>query len=162
MADTNYITSIQNLLQELQRITIMSMAETGVDKNSDLTKSVKWIITKDGIKMEVAEYYGYVSDGRKGTKRRAGLRKVPLDVLIQWIKKNNIRPYNGKTVNQLAFAIQNKIYLKGINSKKPVKGKGFAPLVADNVANYTSEELANVLANQIADELVDMFAPVAA
>jgi hypothetical protein len=59
MADTNYIASIKELLDDLRRITIEAMAETGVKSSSDLAKSVKFSFTKDGIKMEVAEYYSY-------------------------------------------------------------------------------------------------------
>jgi len=160
MAETNYITSIKNLLLELQQITIASMAQTGVKNTSDLAKSVKWIITKDGIKMEVAEYYPFVSEGHL-VKRRARLRKVPIDVLVEWIKKRGLIPTGGKTINQLAFAIQTSIYKRGINGKIKTKGKKYADLVATNVADYTSEQLANVLAEAIADDLVDMFAPLA-
>jgi len=160
MAEKNYIQAIQGLLQELKQITIMAMAETGVEKSSDLAKSVKYILTKEGVKMEVNNYYEVVSAGRRGTKRKRGLRRVPLNVLIEWIKQNGIVPRNKKTgrfmtINQLAFAIQNKIYLYGINSKKPVKGKGYADIVENKVADYTAEELADVLAELIAENLVD-------
>ncbi len=161
MGKIDYIEALKNLLQELQQITIEAMASTGVKSTSDLSKSVKYTLTKDGIKMEVAEYYPYVSEGHL-IKRRAGLRKVPIDVLIQWIKKNNIIPNAGKTINQLAWAIQTSIYKKGIRGNKKTKGRKFADKVANNVADYTAEELADVLANEIADELVDMFEPVVA
>lgn len=154
----NYIANIKDLLLELQQITIAAMASTGIKKNSELSKSVKFTTTKDGIKMEVAEYYPWVSEGHL-IKRRAGLRRVPIDVLIEWIKKNNIVPTSGKTINQLAFAIQTSIYKKGIEGKK-VKGKGFAEKVATNVADYTAEELVDYLAIMIADDLVEAFAPV--
>lgn len=165
MADSNYIAAIKGLLEELRTITIMAMASTGVDKDSDLSKSVKYIITKDGIKMEVAEYYAWVDEGHKVT-RKPMVRKVPIDALIQWIKKKGLLGRSKKsgrfiTFNQLAFAIQTAIYKKGIQGKVKTKGKNFAEKVANNVADYTAEELADVLALQIADELVDMFAPVA-
>ena len=166
MADDNYIAAIKGLLEELRLITIQAMAESGVPKSSDLSKSVKYYVTRDGIKMMVAEYYPYVDAGRSGTKRRAGLRRIPLDALIQWIKKNGILGRNKKsgrfiTINQTAWAIQTAIYKRGINSSKPVKGKQFAQKVADNVADYTSEELVNYLAMMVADDLVEAFAPVA-
>lgn len=166
MAETNYIAAIKGLLEELRQITIQAMANAGVPESSDLSKSVKYYVTKDGIKMLVAEYYPFVSEGRKGTTRRAGLRKVPIDALIQWIKKNNIIGRSKKsgrfiTTNSLAFAIQTSIYKRGINSKRPVKGKKFAQTVADNVADYTANELANYLAMMVADDLVQAFESVA-
>jgi len=161
MAETNYIASIKDLLAELQQISIQAMASTGVKSTSDLSKSVKYIITKDGVKMEVLEYYPFVSEGHL-VKRRARIAKVPIDALIQWIKKKGLVPSGKKTINQLAFAIQTSIYKKGISGKVKTKGRKFADLVETNVADYTAEELANSLANEIADELVEMFAPVAA
>lgn len=156
----NYLQDIQDLLTELREITIQSMAASGVKSTSDLSKSVQWYYTKDGVAMKVAEYYPWVSDGHK-VVRRAGVSKVPVDALIEWIKKRNIIPTGKKTINQLAFAIQTSIYKRGIKSKLPTKGKGYADKVAENVADYTAEELANYLATEIADDLVEMFAPVA-
>lgn len=161
MAEDNYIASIKNLLAELQQITIQAMAQTGVNTSSDLAKSVKYVITKDGIKLMVAEYYPFVSEGHV-VKRRALISKVPISALIPWIKKRGLVPKAGKTINQLAFAIQTAIYKRGISGKVKTKGKGFADTVETNVADYTATELADVLAVQIADELVAMFAPVAA
>lgn len=159
MAETNYIASIKELLDDLRRITVQAMAETGIKKSSDLSKSVKFSFTKDGIQMEVAEYYGWVSDGHR-IVRRARVKRVPLDVLIQWIKSKNILPRNQKTgrfitVNQMAFAVQTAIWKRGIQRKTPTIGRGFAQTVADNVADYTAEELANELAMQIADDIVN-------
>jgi len=166
MADTMYIQAIKGLLEELRTITLQAMAETGVETTSDLSKSVKYVFTNDGIKMEVLEYYQYVSEGHS-IKRRARARRIPLDVLIQWIKKKRIVGRNKKngrfiTINQLAFAIQTVIWKRGIMGGVKTKGKKFAEKVANNVADYTAEELANVLAIQIANELEDMFEPVAA
>jgi hypothetical protein len=162
--ETNYFAAIKGLLQELQQITIVAMAQTGVKSSSDLSKSVKYVLTKDGIKLLVAEYYPWVSEGHV-VKRRAGLRKVPIDALIEWIKKNGIVPRNSKTgrfqtINQMAFAVQTAIYKRGIKGGKKTKGRNYANKVADDVADYTAEELANQLALDIADELIEMFQPV--
>jgi len=165
MAERNYIADIKDLLLELRDITILAMAQSGIKETSELSKSVQYVFTKDGIQMKVAEYYPFVSEGHI-VKRRARTSKVPLDALIQWIKKKGIVGRSTKSgrfisVNQLAFAIQMSIFKKGINSKRRAAGKKFAEKVANSVADYTSEELANLLANEIADELVEMFAPVA-
>ena len=159
MAERNYIQEIQGLLAELQQISIVAMAQTGVKKTSDLSKSVKYYITKDGIKMSVLQYYPWVSDGHL-VKRRSHVRRVPIDALVEWIKRRGLVPRGRQTVNQLAFAIQTAIWKRGIKGTVKTKGKNYADLVATDVADYTAEELANYLALEIADELVDMFAPV--
>ena len=165
MANENYIEAFKELLQELRTITITAMAQTGVKRDSDLSKSVEYVLTKDGIKMLVAEYYPYVSEGHV-TRRRARLRRIPLDVLIEWIKAKRIQPRASatgrfQTINQMAWAVQTKIYNEGIKGGKKSKGKGFAETVAEDVADYSADELADYLANMIADDLVEMFAPVA-
>ena len=158
MAETNYIEAIKDLLVSLQQITIEAMAQAGVKQSSDLSKSVTYSLTPDGIQMEAAEYYPWVSDGH-AFSRRARLRRVPLNVLIEWIKEKGLVPNGGKTINQLAWAIQTSIYQRGIR-KKMVKGKNFADTVATNVGDYTADKLADELALIIADDLVEMFAPV--
>mgnify|MGYP003604025386 FL=1 len=151
MADKNDITKMMvDLLQQLQKITLMTITQSGVKAKSDLAKSVKYTVTKDGIQMEVAAYYPYVSGGR-----RAMIRKVPIKDLIQWIKKYNIRPRNGQTINQLAFAIQTSIYKRGI------RAKNYVDKVETGVADYTAMAIADDMAEVIADDLVDMFEPVA-
>ena len=145
----NYIDLISDLLNQLREITLMTLTESGVENNSNLNDSIKYVATKDGINMIAASYYPYVSQGR-----RANIRRVPLSALIDWIKRYNIRPRNGQTINQLAFAIQTSIYKRGI------KAKNFVDKVETGVADYTANALANELAIVIADDLVEMFAPV--
>lgn len=156
-----YVSNIQELLLELRDITILAMAQSGVKQTSVLTKSVQYVQTKDGIEMRVAEYYPYVSEGRTTTKRPARVSKVPIDVLIEWIKRKGIVPFGNRTVNQLAFAIQTAIYKRGLDTKRPVQGKNFGDKVANDVGEYTAIQMANYMANRIADDLVQMFAPIA-
>ena len=151
------VEDIKQLLLELRNITLIAMAQSGIKKTSDLSKSVTFVETQDGIKMEVAEYYPYVSGGRSRTYRPARISKVPIDALIQWIRAKGIVPRTKMTTNQLAFAIQSAIYYKGIKSNKPVKGKNFADRVAEDVSDFTAEQVANYMAESIADDLVEMF-----
>jgi hypothetical protein len=69
----------------------------------------------------VADYARYVEAGR-----RPGARKVPLDVLIAWIKRRRVgvgRTAKGRftkrvmSVTQLAYAIQQAIYRRGIRGR---------------------------------------------
>lgn len=135
-----------DLLVDLNKVTVLALEQSGVKRSSDLSKSLKYIPTKDGIQLEVAYYYSYVSDGR-----RRYVKKVPIEALIKFIKQNGISPRPGQTISGLAYAIQTSIYKEGI------KGKNYMDKVA-NVAGFVSqEEIATDLMNGIADELVSMF-----
>lgn len=85
--------------------------------DSDLKKSVE-VRPKGGDSLQVwfNDYGRYVISGRKKFAR-----KVPIDALIKFIKKNGIRGRNAKgrfiSVNSLAFAIQNAIYKNGIKGR---------------------------------------------
>lgn len=165
MNKNELVDAIKELLLELQKITVQTMATTGVKTSSDISKSIKYVITKDGVQMVANDYYTELSEGRSTTKRRALAHRIPLDVLIKWIKAKNILPRNQKTgrfitINQFAWAIQTSIYKHGLNSKRAVKGKKFADKVENNVADYMANQLADKLAEAIANELVLMFAPV--
>ena len=65
-------------------------------------------------------YYGdFVESGRK-----AGVKRVPLDVLIEWIKDKKIN-LRGKDERSVAFAIQAAIFKKGIPTDGDDKKKKF-------------------------------------
>lgn len=150
MADNNEMQKmLTSLLQQLRKITLMNITQSGVKANSDLAKSVNWVVAENGIKMQVASYYPYVSGGRK-----ASIRKVPVKDLLVWIKKYNIKPRQGQTLNQLAFAIQTSIYKKGI------KAKNYVDKVEIGVADYTAMALADEMAEVVADDLVGMMSPL--
>lgn len=74
-----------------------------------------------GLAVYVADYAEYVERGR-----RPGAKKVPISALIQWIKARRVgvgRTGRGRftkrtmTVTQMAFAIQNSIYKRGISGR---------------------------------------------
>ena len=136
-------------MKDLQDITVATIVQSGVKQQSNLAKSIKYVQIKEGLNMESNFYYPFVSAGRK-----SGIRKVPIKALIEYIKHYNLRPRNGQTINQLAFAIQTHIYKSGI------KAKNFDVKVATAAGDIASVAVADDLALMIADELVDMFQPL--
>lgn len=134
---------LKNLIPELNRLTIKYM--TGIDKKSDLAKSVGYSVTKDGINMKANNYWYYASKGR-----RARTAKVPISALVDYIKRYNITPRAGQTINQLAFAIQTSIYKQGINPKN------YADKVIDAVSDLTEETLSRELLDELADNIVEL------
>lgn len=158
--NNQYLKEIRGLLEDLRKITRMTLDDHGVEMNSELSKSVRYAYTQDGIQLQVNYYYPFVSRGRKKGRRRAskrkgyvsrGIKRVPLDALIKFIKKNNITPRHGKTINQLAFAIQTSIYKNGI------KAKNFEEPVQVQVTDYMAAASADIFGEIIANDLANMF-----
>lgn len=137
---------LSQLIDDLVLLTQRTMIENGVEANSDLVKTIEFIPSNSGLQLVANDYYEYVSTGR-----RPKARKVPIEDLIPWIKKYGI---GSGDINALAWRIQQGIYKNGI------KGKSYTSPVAENVAELSSEELAEVLSNVIVDEMVEAFEPL--
>lgn len=142
----DYQSMLGSLLKDLSKVTLLAMEQQGVDKQSNLAKSVNYVEVKEGVQLEVAYYYTYVSTGRK-----RGIKKVPITALIQYIKREGISPRSGQSINQLAFAIQTHIYKQGINPKN------YIDKVVDVAGELAQEQMLDKLAVSIADELELMF-----
>jgi hypothetical protein len=86
------------------------------------------------------------------TGRRAGGKKVPIQVLVEWIKQKGIAT-NNKKVLGIAFAIQNKIHKEGSPTKARVRkyGKGV------DFIDDTLERINDEITRRIADIV---FAPI--
>jgi adenosine deaminase len=154
MADSkrfeNPFTSLgKQFIADLQATVQAVLINKGVDKNSDIVKSVEFTAdnSRDSLFMYVKDYYEALSKGRK-----PGTRKIPIQDLISWIRKKNIRSNNKYTdINRLAFVIQNSIYKQGI------KGKNFIKAVEDSVLDTAEPPLAEELSEFVADSLYAAF-----
>jgi len=94
------------LTQTIRNILI----QKGLDKSSDLVKSVDIGYQQNMFQILANDYYQAVSNGR-----RPRARKIPVQDLINWIKEKKIS-YRGD-INSAAFAIQQAIYRNGIKGK---------------------------------------------
>ena len=113
---------------------------------TDLIDSIEWTYKDNAWILVANNYFKWVDSGR-----RPRVKKVPVEALIKWIKKKNIRPRPGQTINSLAFAIQNSIYKIGIKAKKFIDPMIGASL--DIISEYISEDLSVQIADQIATDL---------
>lgn len=102
------------------------MIAAGVNANADILDGIDVSYQKDLFQLLAFDYYQYLSKGR-----RPRARKVPVQVLIQWIKDKRI-PYKG-SINAAAFAIQTSIYKFGI------VGKNYEEAVLDFTVQAISE-----------------------
>ena len=93
------------------------------------------------IEILMDEYGIYVNEGRK-----SGGKKVPINVLVDWIEKRAIAS-GDKEVKSLAFAIQQTIHKEGMPTKGSFKfsnngrRKGFIDFVIDNELDGVYNEL---------------------
>jgi hemerythrin-like domain-containing protein len=87
----------------------------GIEKNSDLIKSIKIDYSNSD---EIIIYANsYAENIQKGRKKFA--KKIPINFLIEFVKKNG---KSVKNVNSVAYAIQNSIYKNGISGKNIING----------------------------------------
>ena len=61
----NLKTILNDLIPQLNEITIKYMVEDGVKKKSNLVKSVNFIETDNGLALSANYYFVYVSQGRR-------------------------------------------------------------------------------------------------
>jgi hypothetical protein len=128
----------------------------GLDKSSALYNSMMVVYdSTPTIKVESLDYLKYLDGGR-----RAGARKIPVQIILRWIKKKKIRPRNAKgqfksmTLNQLAFVIQRSIFNIGIRPRNILK-KSFQQideLYKNNVESGIQEIIDSLFIN-INDEV---------
>ncbi len=137
---------LQEFIVDLDLLAQQILIQSGVDKNSNLVNSIEFKSKANGLEMLAADYYLFVSTGRKPRAR-----KVPINDLITWIKSKGIASSN---VNNIAWAIQTSIFKNGI------KGKNYITRLEDTVADSSSELLATALSEAIADDLVEAFEPL--
>jgi hypothetical protein len=105
--------------------------------SSDLYKSLEVNTTNDTVTLSMEDYAEYVDKGRK-----AGARKVPISVLIKWIKKRGI-----SNSIQVAYAIQTSIYKNGI------KGRPFLKRAEDTAEIVIDEEIEKIMSEELDKEL---------
>ena len=130
------------LTDDLIAITQQIMITNGVNRDSDLIKSIDIKVVNDSIELVALDYYEYVSTGR-----RPRARKVPIEDLIAWIKEKRITPRAGQSINSLAFSIQRSIFLSGI------RGKKFIQSVERSTLDLLEEEFTMMLSEIITEEL---------
>jgi len=130
----------------LQAELVKELVSQGHEATGKLKESIEVSVRKSidnvSIRGEFAFYGEYVDRGRK-----AGGKKVPIDVLIEWIRVKKLS-LNGKREKDVAFAIQNSIHKKGIPTDGDRRKKRFVSRTLDK---HENEIIARV------DEIVSGF-----
>lgn len=144
MIEKEFIELLKIFEDDLKVATQKILIKKGVERDSDLVKSIEYQYKNDMFKLMANDYYEYVSTGR-----RRNVRKVPVEALIQWIKDKSI-PYRG-SINSAAFRIQQAIYKNGIKGKKfenPV-----VEVSTDMISEYSAEELSQLFVDDLVEIL---------
>jgi len=135
----------KNILDEL-RVASNLILMTYKLGDTDLIRSIEWRYKDNLWVLWANDYFKYLNDGR-----RPSAKKIPVHILVSWLKKKNIQPRTNITYNQLAFAIQNSIYKVGIQPRRFVD-----PIIRvslDILSEYIAEDLSWQIVNQIAADL---------
>lgn len=126
---------------------------------TDLFNSVEVnVVGSEELAFSIADYYEFVVSGWRPTGRFPGTFGQFFSNIEKWIRKKGI-PLNGKTENQLAWAIINGIYKNGIaarpfinsgynNNEDPSKILAFLDTYVEN----TMDLIFDVLAEHLDDE----------
>lgn len=117
------LAKLKEFAQYLEKEITTELVSQGHVASGKLKESISVEVTKalDLISIDGRFiYYGRYVD----TGRRAGVKRVPLDALIEWIRIKRIT-LNGKSERQVAFAIQTAIYKKGIPTSGDIRKKRF-------------------------------------
>lgn len=142
----------EEMIAELQR--------QGHDVTGNLINSITEVIVRDTdfIRMDgMFIFYGpFVDRGRK-----AGVRKVPIDALMDWIQKKGFET-DIKKVKGMAFAIQKTIFDKGVSQEDSWHGTDTANFMTgtllkeqkridDDVFNSVNNVLELIIFNIVQD-----------
>jgi len=134
---------IESVIKQLDISTKIILAQHKL-AGSDMQKSIQWKFNNNAFELWALQYFDWVDKGR-----RPRIKRIPVEQIIKWMKKENIRPYRGQTYNQAAFHITNAIYKVGI------KSRNYKNKIMEDSQEIISEMLAEELSIAIADELAD-------
>lgn len=83
--------------------------------------------------------------------RRPGVKRVPLDALIEWVKQKGFAT-EAKKVKGIAFAIQKTIFEKGISTPQSWRGEETKNWMTD-VLERNTDDIADLLSNEIEKQM---------
>ena len=116
MANERLISTMASLGVFLKRELIRELISQGHRATGSLIKSIEMIIEQRlkavTLSGEFLFYGEFLDRGRK-----SGRRKVPIDVLVEWIKQKQFQIDVNK-IRGVAFAIQTTIFKEGIPTSK--------------------------------------------
>lgn len=119
----------------------------------------------DSLEVEVTEAAGLFSiDGRYltygkyvETGRKAGVKRVPIDALIEWIRVKRL-DLRGKSERSVAFAIQAAIFKKGIPTDGDETKKRFVGRTLDRLESEIINRVDKIVSDFVQIEFDNIIA----
>lgn len=117
--------ALQELCDEVKKILEQRIRTYGVNpktsqntlEGSELQKSIKVYPIENGIELQIADYWEFVSRGWKRTGNYSGTFSQFVRNINEWIRRKGITPSKGMTQNSLAWAIIKTIWEKGLRGR---------------------------------------------
>lgn len=133
--------TLENLADYMRQAFVQELIDRGHQASGKLIRSVEVKVDNfvKGLAITgYAEFYGkFVESGR-----RPGVKRVPLDALIEWLKQKNFSE-DANRIRGIAFAIQATIFRDGIKQ---------SPWIEETV-NKNEREITNILEEAVERKL---------
>ena len=88
---------------------------TLVGSNLEKTMDVK-VVSDNELVFQIADYYEFIVRGWKRTGNYPGTMRLFVDNITQWVRKNGLQS-EGKTENQIVWAVIKSIFMRGIEPR---------------------------------------------
>ena len=116
--------ALQELADKVKEIVELRIRRYGVNprtgsntlQGSDLERSIDVSPSEDGIVLQIADYWEFVSRGWARTGNYPNTFHLFVKNLTNWVRKKNIR-FGNLTENQIVWVVLNKIWAKGIRPR---------------------------------------------
>lgn len=100
----------------IRRYGVNTRTGTNTLQGSDLEKSIEISPTEDGIVLQIADYWEYVSRGWERTGNYPNTFSKFVENLTKWVRKKNIH-FGTLSQNQIVWIILRKIWTHGIKAR---------------------------------------------
>lgn len=117
-------TAFKELADKVKEIVELRIRRYGVNprtgtntlQGSDLEKSIEISPTEDGIVLQIADYWEFVSRGWERTGNYPNTFSKFVENLTKWVRKKNIH-FGTLSQNQIVWIILRKIWTHGIKAR---------------------------------------------
>lgn len=100
----------------IRRYGINEKTGTNTIEGSDLQKSLNVVPTDDGIVLQIADYWQFVSRGWKRTGNYPNTFSKFVRNVNEWVRKNGIR-WGNLTQNQITYIVIRNIWTRGLRAR---------------------------------------------
>lgn len=108
---------VKSIINErIKRYGINPKTSTNTLEGSDLQKSIQVVPTEDGIELQIADYWEFISRGWKRTGNYPHTFSQFVKNVNEWVRKKGIR-WGNLTQNQITFIVIRNIWTRGLQSR---------------------------------------------